>query len=181
MTRRVGRTPRRHKRKQRKRKKRRGWIGQGSMWVSCRLVVITPPHSPFPPSTHPLQGPLALPTCGCRVSCLLELLGQVEGWWWWVWAFEPARGRWACPGLAQIWAVARALSGGSGWPRSGGGVWGKNVHVGVLASWCRSLKWLGTFSSVVQIDCENFETSCLNKRPVHSFLNGFSWKKLYNL
>ena len=167
MTQHVGCTPHHCKIKQRKRKKRRGWIGQGSMWVWCCLVVITPPHSPFPPSTCPLQCPLAIPTCVCYVMCFLELLVITD---------DVAGGRIVIVGVG-IWAWGH-WSGSSGWLCSGGGVWGKNVHVGVLAAWCRSLKWLGTFLSVVQIDCENFETSCLNKRPVHSFLNGFSWKKL---
>jgi hypothetical protein len=89
-------------------------------------------------------------------------------------------GRQAYPGLAHIWALARALDGGSGWPRGGGSGVRKELDIGVLATWCRSLKWLCTFStlSVAQVDCENFETSCLKKGPVHSFLKGIAWKKI---
>ena len=90
MTRHVGCTPHRQMMVEEIKKKqkiyegaRRGQIGQGSMWVSCCLVVITPPPAPFPLSIPPLQSPLALPTCGRHASCLLGslvMMWQMERW-----------------------------------------------------------------------------------------------------
>ena len=89
----------------------RGWISWGSMWVPCCLFIITP--LPQPPSIHSPHPSLALLRCVMFAGVDMAD-GRWEGGLW------PC-GRWACPGLAQIWAFSRALSGGSGWPRSGGG------------------------------------------------------------
>ena len=136
----------------------------------------SPLLQPFPPpSIHLLQSPSAFPTC-------VVMRRVCWGCWWWCgrwkcgervgWAIKHSLSRWAFPGLAQMWALARALSGGSGGCAVVVVVWGKNIHVGVLA----------TLMSEFEMTSHIFECCaywlCLKKRSVHSFLNGFSWKKL---
>ena len=76
---------------------------------------------------------------------LLGHMGAAAVRWWWDGAWD-CWARQACPGLAHIWALTRALDGGSGWPRGGGSGIRKHVEIDVLATWCRSLKWLCTIS-----------------------------------
>ena len=102
-------------------------------------------------------------------------MGVAAERWWWGGAWD-CWGQQACPGLAHIWALARVLDGGSGWPRGGGGGVRKEVDVDVLVTWCRSLKWLCTLS-VAQIDCENFETSRLKKGQFTHFSRELHEKK----
>ena len=166
------------------------------MWVACCIIkqhrgkeiddaacglhtaLLSPSLSPFPllPTLLSLLQPSHLVVVAFHVVAGAGNMGAAAERWWWGVAWD-CWCQQACPRLANLWALARALDGSSGWLHSGSGV-RKEVDIVVLATWCRSLKWLCTFSTFEhQIDCENFETSCLKKEPVHSFLNWIAWKK----
>ena len=146
------------------------------MWVACHIIKqhrgkeidnavcglhtasLSPSLSPFPllPTLLSLLQPSHLVVIVFHVVAGAGNMGAAAERWQWGGAWD-CWCRQACPRLARV------LDGGSGWPRSGSGA-RKEVNIVVLATWCWSLKWLCTFSMFEhQIDCENFETSCLKK------------------
>ena len=128
------------------------------------------PHCHYPPgllfpfyqlSSHSFNPPnsLSLSWFFNVVAGAGNMGAAAERWWW-----GSAWGCWhrqACPGLARV------LDGSSRWPCGGGGGVRKEVDIDVLATWCRSLKWL----------CNNFD-GALHRWTMRILRHGV-WKTVH--
>jgi len=109
--------------------------GEGREDTACGLHAASssslPPFALLPTLLTLLQPSQLVVVVFHVVAGVGNMGAEGVGWWGGAWDCGCRR---ACPGLAHIWALTKALDGGSGWPHSGGGGVRKEVEVVVLAT-----------------------------------------------